>query len=41
MFMNAEYYEGVPPAIASQEAFKKTMKIEGMEKTYDNGTKAV
>jgi len=39
--MNKEYYEGVPPAVARLEASKKIMKIQGIEKTYDSGVKAV
>lgn len=39
--MNAEYYEGVPPSVARQEASKKIMKIKNMVKTYENGMKAV
>ena len=40
-YMNEQYYEGVPPSIARMEAGDKIMKIQDMEKTYDNGTKAV
>ena len=40
-YLKKNAYEGVPREVAAKEEDNKVMKISGLQKTYENGFKAV